>query len=44
MRQVNIYRVIREKTKMELDQPVGRWGQDTFNSGSIKKIYDNNEV
>lgn len=44
MRQVNVYGVIRKKTKMELDQPVGRWGQDAFNSGSIKKKYDNNEV
>lgn len=44
MRQVNIYGFIKEKTKMELDQPVGRWGQDAFSSGQIKKIYHNNEV
>lgn len=29
---------------MKLDQPVGRWGQDAFSSGQIKKIYHNNEV
>lgn len=36
MRQVSVYGVIREKTKLDLDQPVGRWVQDVFISIWIK--------
>jgi len=43
-RQVNVHGVKREKTKMELGQPVGRSGQDAFSSDRLKKIHDNNEV